>query len=48
MTCHKVSATGGRRGAEDIDRANKKFNGFNNGPQKIFVDFEWAMKCVSE
>ena len=25
-----------------------KFYGLNDEAQKIFADFEWAMKCVSE
>ena len=36
------------QGAEDIGRGHQKFDGLVNGPRKIFADFEWAMKCVSE
>ena len=36
------------QGAEDIGRGHQKFDGLVNGPRKIFADFQWAMKCVSE
>ena len=36
------------QGAEDIGLGYQKFDGLDNGQQKVFAEFEWAMKCVSE